>query len=231
MARGTQLLELIAQLRAETGRTQNVAVGVDEKENLKRMLQRVQETLYDDNAWEHLNINRKITLAQGQRYYDLPSDLNFDKISNVKLKYGGNFVDFPRGIEFNDYSTYDSMSDEQSSPARKWDIRYTGSGEQLEVWPIPSSNGDEIHIFGTLALPALVQESDRAVLDDIMIVLYAAAEILSRQKSPDAQAKLELGNKRKLKLLGNASTGKPPVQIGLGGKTRDISNRTTVIVR
>jgi hypothetical protein len=58
MARNTQLLSLIAQLRAETGRTQQVNVGIDEVENLKQILQRVQIELYDDYDWPHLRVSQ-----------------------------------------------------------------------------------------------------------------------------------------------------------------------------
>ena len=231
MARNKQLLELVAQLRAETGRSQNVSVGVDEVENLKEILRRNQEVLYDDYDWPHMRVERSVTLAAGQRYYDLPSDLDFDRITAIKYKYNNVYTDLERGISFDDFSIIDSNADERSSPALKWDIRNTGNGEQLEVWPIPNAT-NTIRFFGTKQLGALVEDNDTADLDDRLIVLASAAEVLSRQKAPDAKIKIDQFNNRLLVLRRNSQSESATVQVGLGGNMRDQSNRlkTRVIV-
>ena len=231
MARGKQLLSLIAQLRAETGRSQNVAVGTDEVENLKVLLQRTQETLYEEYAWPHMMVQKTITLAAGTRYYDLPTGLNFDRIQDVKLKYNNVYVELERGIEFEDYSIYDSNASpvERSFPTLKWDIRDTGSGEQIEVWPVPSQAAT-IYMFGTKNLGDLIQEADTADLDDRLIVLFAAAELLARQKSNDAKIKLSQAEKRLMTLKRNSQADTPPVQVGLGRQNKRDHNRVKVII-
>lgn len=232
MARGKQLLSLIAQLRAETGRTQNVAVGVDEVENLKVILQRNQELLYEEYEWPHLRVQRTISLVAGQRHYDMPSDLNFDRIQDVKLKYSGVYTDIERGISFDDYSIYDSNASppERSFPTLKWDVRDTGSGEQIEVWPIPSQAAT-LYMFGTKALSNLIQESDTADLDDRLIVLFSAAEILARQKSNDAKNKLSQAERRLMMLRRNSQGDSKMIQVGLGNRNQ-VTNRgkTTIVV-
>lgn len=231
MARGKQLLSLLAQLRAETGRSQSVSVGVSEADNLKEVLRRTQETLYDEYDWPHMNVQKTIMLDAGQRYYDLPSGLNFDRIQDVKLRYNTVYVELDRGITFEDYSIFDSNAStpERSFPTLKWDIRDTGSGEQIEVWPIPNQSAT-IYMFGTKTLSDLIQEADTADLDDRLIVLFAAAEILSRQKSNDAKVKLSQAERRLLTLRRNSQSASKPVQLGLGGKQRMDRNRTRVIV-
>lgn len=231
MARGKQLLSLIAQLRAETGRSQNVAVGTDEVENLKVLLQRTQETLYEEYEWPHMMVQKTITLAAGTRYYDLPTGLNFDRIQDVKLKYNNVYVELERGIEFEDYSIYDSNASpvERSFPTLKWDIRDTGSGEQIEVWPVPSQAAT-IYMFGTKNLGDLIQEADTADLDDRLIVLFAAAELLARQKSNDAKIKLSQAEKRLMTLKRNSQADTPPVQVGLGRQNKRDHNRVKVII-
>ena len=231
MARGKQLQELIAQLRAETGRNQNVAVGVSELDNLKVQLARVQETLYDDYDWPFLRIERSITLNTGQRYYDFPTDLNYDRFMTIKLNRNGIYTDLERGITFDDLSIWDSNDDERSSPALKWDIRNTGTSEQIEIWSIPNEDSS-MQFFGTKNLSALVDDSDRADLDDRLIVLFAASEILSRQKSPDAQNKLNMANSRLLKLRANSQSGSKTIQVGQGRDTKNAySGKTVLVVR
>lgn len=232
MARKTQLLSLIAQLRAETGRTQTVSVGIDEVENLKEMLRRVQEQLYDEYDWPHLRVQKTISLAAGQRYYDLPTGLNFDRIEDVRLEYNDVYQGIDRGIELEDYSIFNSnaTTPERSSPSLKWDIRYTGSTEQIEVWPIPNDNIQTLYFLGTQSLSDLIQESDRADLDDRLIVLYAAAEILARQESKDAQAKLEQANKRLATLRKNSIKKAPMIQMGLGRVRGTDRNKVKIVV-
>lgn len=231
MARGRQLQELVGQLRAETGRSQNIAVGTSELDNLKEVLRRTQEMLYDDYAWPHLRIERTIQLYAGQRYYDLPEDLNFDRIETIKYKYNNVYTDLERGISFEDYSIFDSNNNERSSPALKWDVRYTDLTEQLEIWPIPNEN-NLVYLRGTKELDPLIEESDRADLDDRLIVLFAASEMLSRQKSQDARAKLEQANARYLTLKRNSQSDSETIQVGLGNRALDQSNRmkTRIIV-
>jgi len=232
MARKTQLLSLIAQLRAETGRTQTVSVGIDEVENLKEMLRRVQEQLYDEYDWPHLRVQKTVALAAGQRYYDLPTGLNFDRIEDVRLEYNDVYQGIDRGIELEDYSIFNSnaTTPERSSPSLKWDIRYTGSTEQIEVWPIPNDNIQTLYFLGTQSLSDLIQESDRADLDDRLIVLYAAAEILARQESKDAQAKLEQANKRLATLRKNSIKKAPMIQMGLGRVRGTDRNKVKIVV-
>jgi len=220
MARGTQLLTLIAQLRAETGRSQEVSVGIDEVENLKVQLARKQEELYDDHNWLHIKVQRTVSLAAGQRYYDLPADLDFDRIDQVALRYNEVYVPIQKNINLEDYSAFDSnaTTPERSNPARKWDIRDTGSGEQIEIWPIPNDNTQTLYFFGTKALGDLIQESDTADLDDRLIVLSLAAQILKRQKSPDALDVAKLAAQRLLSLKKNQAKNRVTQQIGLGNK-------------
>lgn len=231
MARGKQLQDLVTQLRAEIGTSQSVSVGVSQVDNLKVRLARMQEILYDDYDWPFLNIQRTISLQAGQRYYDLPSNLNYDRIECVKYQYGNVFTDVERGITFDDYSIYNSMDGDRSSPVLKWDVRNTGSNEQLEIWPIPSEEGT-VHFFGTKSLSALVQNEDRADLDDKLIVLFVAAEYLKNQKSPEADGKLSMANSRLLKLRGNSQAASKTVQIGLGNRNRaPYAGKTIVVVR
>lgn len=229
MARGTQLQELVAQLRSETGRNQSVAVGTSELDNLKGQLARVQEVLYDDYDWPFMNVERSINLQAGQRYYDFPEDLNYDRLDTVKYKYGNVYTDVERGITFDDYSIYDSGAGDRSSPLIKWDVRNTGTYEQLEAWPVPNDAG-KLCFFGTKKLARLTQDDDRADLDDRLIVLFLAAEILAKQKSPDAKNKLDLANARLLRLRANSQSSSKTIQVGLGNRNRSSYGGKTVIV-
>lgn len=231
MARKTQLTSLVAQLRAETNRSQNVNIGVGELDNLKELLRRNQELLYEEHDWPHMEVERSISLAAGQRYYDFPSDLDYERIEEIAFKYAGAYVDLTRGISLKDYSKFDSnaATPERSSPAVKWDIRHTGTTEQFEIWPIPNEAGT-VYLRGIKTLNPLVDETDRAELDDRLIVLFSAAELLARSNSGDAKAKAEQANKRMDKLKMTSMTQARTVRMGLGDDRGQRNKGTTVVV-
>ena len=121
MARGTTLAILINDLRSEIGHSLQPSLGKSTRDVLVNILQRTQRRLWEDYGWPFLRVTRDIDISINQRYYDLPSDMTFERIKNL--------------------------------------------------------NG-------------LIAETDKADLDDQLIVLYASAEMLARQKQADAQNKL-----------------------------------------
>ena len=232
MARGTQFLQIVMMLRDELGRSNDVAVGVDDLPALKQTINRVYSSLYDEYDWPHLrSVFPKQTLYSGQRYYDLPATLNYDRIERVAVWYGGIPHPLPRGIDFDEYASFDSNSDVRSEPALRWDVRWTGSAEQLEIWPIPNSNQQSLQIIGVNKIPKLVNDIDVCLLDDMLVVLFAAAELLQRQKSGDAEAKLKQAQARFNRFKARVSND-TMVRLGMGDGRQSInSGRATVRVR
>lgn len=195
MARGTQLEQLIIMLRAETGHSTSPAAGVDNLPSLKQRLRRAQEMLYDDYDWPFLRVNPYKNLAAGDRYVDMPTELNPERIEDVSVWYGDRAVPLIRGVGPREYSVYNSDDDERSDPVQRWDIKSTGDTttktpqlEQVEVWPIPAS-AQQLQLTGIRKLRPLVAENDVCDLDDLAIVLTAGADMVPA-KSPLA-GKLE----------------------------------------
>ncbi|MBP9870550.1 MAG: hypothetical protein KBC53_03515 [Nitrosomonas sp.] len=191
MTRGVTTLEqMVSNLRLETYRSNDVALGQDEYPALVRLLQSVQKQLYTEFDWPFLKIRRDVTIAAGQRYYDFPTDLDFERIHSVKLLWSGTWTSLERGITMDDYNLFDSDSDERSDPQIKWDVIDAGSGEQIEVWPMPNTDGNTLRFSGYKSLSPLLADDDVCTLDDDLIVFYAASELLAKDGSPDAQNKL-----------------------------------------
>ena len=109
MARGIALSVLVQQLRHETGRTITVGSGTDEKARLEHLLRRTQEFWYEEWAWPHLHVLRSITLVANQRFYTFPSDMNPEEVEGLFVKNNGSYQPVDRGIEVDDYSSYDSF--------------------------------------------------------------------------------------------------------------------------
>lgn len=230
MARGTSLLELVQMLRNELGRSTSVAVGVDDLPRLKYQINKAYARLVRKYQWPHLSHEPvKISLAAGQRYYDFPATLDYDKISEVRVWWNARPHRATRGISLDDFNSWDSGLDERSSPVLKWDVRRVvgGTVEQIEVWPIPADNEQEIHFVGVTATPKLVNDSDLCLIDEYVVVLDAAAATATKKE--DKQIfKAEMADLLS-DLKADAAATEEPIRLGLP------SDRTTdykhVIVR
>jgi hypothetical protein len=233
MARGTQLIQLVTQLRVETGRSDSVALGVDELPALKHLLKRTQENLYDRHpeGWAHLRtVFDRIPLLAGDRYYDFPDTLNFDRIEDVAVWDSSTPLSITRGIGFEEYAVYDSESDVRAEPACRWDIRWTGSEEQIEIWPVPSTNNQELQFIGTRKLRDLIENDDVCDLDDQLIVLFAAAELLVKSDKDLAARKLTLAEQRYALLTRNAAKHGQRYIMGSGPDNPSRRDRVSVRV-
>ena len=110
MARGTTLLEMVRQLRLETGRSGTAAASTDSEAKLKEALWRNLEFYYDDYDWPHMHVQRSITLANNQRFYTFPTTLVFETVTDLWVKNDGRYIPLTRGIGFGNYNTVDSLA-------------------------------------------------------------------------------------------------------------------------
>lgn len=230
MARGTSLEVLVDMLKAEVRQSQRVNVGVDYEATLKQTIRRTQATLYDSYDWPILRVKPFKVLQAGERYYDLPTELDFEQIEKVAVYWGGVPEPVYRGIGFEEYAQYDSDQGVRADPVLKWDIAATDTVPQIEVWPIPASDGTKLQFIGKRKLRPLVKDSDVADLDDALIVLFAAAEILAAQKSADAQLKLSAAQDRLKTLRANLKSGYEPIVYGGYQSPRPMRGRTIIRV-
>lgn len=230
MARGTQRLQLVQMLREEVNRSSNVAVGVDDLPILQNKIVRVQETLYDEYDWPFLRqVFPYKQLNTGVQYYDLPSGLNTQRIERLDVWYGNLPRPLERGIGFEQYAVYNSNIGITSDPAMRWDIRWTGSTEQIEIWPIPASDNQNLQFIGIRNLRPLVQDSDVADLDDQLIVLFAASELLAKQGAASAQVILKMAQARFLRLKGRSKGASEPRRLGMDDNAG--SRKLKIVVR
>ena len=131
-------------------------------------------------------VNPPITTQAGQRYYDIPDDLHLERIERIDYFWGDKWYPLERGINVEDYNIHDSDADVREEPAIKWDVSDTGSEAQIEIWPIPVTDGREIRVTGIRKLTPLIVAGDRLDLDDMMISLFTAAELLADRNKQQA---------------------------------------------
>lgn len=224
MARNTQLSSLLVMLRQELGRSTNVAVGVDDALGLRQKLRRSQELLYDDYDWPFLRSRFTLPMNATQRFYNMPTStregytgtLNIERIEHVAYYYNNIPRPIERGIMEEDFRSFNSDIGVVSSPALKWDIRWTGSVEQIEIWPIPASNGDTLVFRGIRQLRQLINDNDVADIDDQAIVLMTATELLAKGDSASSQVLGRLAAKRISTIQKRQRGGSKRYRLGMG---------------
>ena len=230
MARGTQLLKLVEMLREEVNRATSVAVGNDDLPALKNKLSRTQEVLWGEYDWPFLRqVFPAKFLQAGERYYDFPDGLSVDRIDDrdgtdgpgVVCWYSNLPVPIRRGIGFTEYAIFNSDAGVRQEPALAWDVRWTGTSEQFEVWPLPVTNLCSIQFKGIRKLRPLIQDSDVCDLDDQLIVLFSAAEILARQGSASASAVGQLAKTRLGSVKARAKSASPTYRMGMSEGASD----------
>src|SRR5574343_539048 len=214
--RGTSFLQIVTDLRAELRRSTSMAVGVVDLDNLKSVVNRVYEMLWLEYDWPHLRrVFPKVTLQAGERYYDFPEDLDLERIERVAVWWGNIPHLVQRGISFEDYAGFNSALGYQSEPMLRWDVRDVDGATQFEVWPLPNSNAQEVEFIGIRSISKLVDDADLCLLDDHLVVLFAAAELLAAQKAADAQAKMQAAQAYFTKLKARTKGASREYRVGL----------------
>jgi hypothetical protein len=226
MARGKTFGQIVQDLRSELSRATDPSVGVSDLDNLKYNIRTTYETLWEDIDWPHLTGDfDKVTLAAGQRYYDMPVLLNgytagidFERVVRADVWYSGLPHSLTRGISSEHYALFDSTTGIRSDPALRWDVKFTGVTEQIEIWPIPSSNSQSLQIFGHTRAGTLVNDADVLALDDKLVVLMAAASMLEGQGAKNAKTVASLAVKRMNRLAARMKSKDEGYRMGMGKK-------------
>lgn len=206
MARGTTLIRMLANLRSQTRLSQTAAHNDGDRDRQVEMLQQEQERLWEDFSWPHLRVERYIDLAEGQRYYAMPDDLDISRIERIEVRHDSVYYLTPFGIDAPQYAAYDSDLDSRSWPVQR--VKIT-EDEQLEVWPIPkqdfasASLDGRLKIVGIKNLAPLVADTDVSTLDGNLIVAFVAADMLAAKGAKDAQLKLDKAQALYTRLKGN----------------------------
>ena len=189
MSRGRQLSQLLNMLQAESGMSTLPASSVSSRDHRVQLLNRVQARLYAAYDWDFAWIYRDVQMPQGTRYATLPADIDFDRVNQANISQGADSDDW-RGLGYGiGDAQYRQIGENVQGCPQTW---APSEGDQFELWPTPDDTY-RVRFRGLKVLPLMVNSDDRAVLDDNLIVLHAASELMKRQKLPDWEDKLREG--------------------------------------
>jgi len=182
---------------------------------MNSFLKNGQVQLYWQFDWPQLKKVDKTTITnQGQIFYDWPDDIHPDRLVNIAMEDTSsatpNIWSLVEGIDWK----HDNYATPQDQPSR-FERR-----DQLEIWPEPNSNDYKIWIEYVKRLDAFSIDTDKATLDEDLILLHALAASKAHYRHKDAEiyggqiiallARLKaggLGHKRFIRKTGKVGAG------------------------
>ena len=205
MATGTTLVNLRKMLNGELEDELDETIasaGVDTK---NQKLNNMQSFLYGQHNFLRGKVRVSLPLTPGQRYYTLPAGIDFDHLDKPQYTTVAGFrYEVYFGIDQPEYNVYRSDLGVQATPVIRWDLVNVAGVLQIECWPIPSTI-QTLEFSGQNYPTPMVADSDPCVIDDLLIVLFTAAEMLAKRQAADASAKLAKANAH----LASIRSGKP----------------------
>lgn len=194
--RGRTLAQILESVRLETSRSSSTALGVNEESALKHRINRLYEFFWFDYNWPFLKImDADKAVSAGTYKIDLPTSIDLERIEKVAVRYGDIWRPVEKGLTTEMYNALDSEADERSEPIENYDLQWTGSAPQIVLWPRPSRD-TTVRFQGRKAFAKLVNNSDVCLLDDQLIYMYAAAELLTKFESADATSAAQAALRR-----------------------------------
>ena len=222
--RGTPFGTVIEMLRDECGTSSASSRSNDNLAYLKRILNRQYEFLCDDFDWTFLRIDNDEatkTLQAGDRYYDFPVAMDLETTIDADTFYGNIWIPLAYGISPQNYNAMNPELDQRADPQTNWRVVTDANGAvQFEVWPLPASNGNLVRFKGRRKFVTLVNDTDICHMDDQLVVLYSAAEVLAKKNQKDAELKIAAAKARLVQMRAGYSD-RNRVRVGMGSSWQE----------
>lgn len=220
MARGVSLDIVRQKLKSECG--ESVFPNPEVDNELSQLICNKQEWLSTEFDWPFLHEKWDATCSS--IFTDLPTvtvdgdaySIDIDRALTVEHKDGNIWHPLEYGISDEEYNLYDSRNAATADPIQRWMLH---GATKFEVWPVPTTVPQYVRFSGYRRLSSLKQDGDESVpmgwddsrrldLDDLLVVLYCAAERLARRSQRDAAAKMQLAMER-MRVLRAMSPSRP----------------------
>lgn len=205
--RGTTLANLLLMLKAELAVDSDSSVSPGGDDVLKATLAAQQKWLACEYDWPFLEIRKDINMVAGTRYYDFPvtsgtiQAFNMEREIIAECYWSNLWYRMESGIKAINYNTLNPELNQRLDPVLRWQPYNGAATVQFEVWPLPAT-ATRVRLTGQRALNALSADSDTTDLDDMLIVLFTAAELAARYGDNSAMAKAKRAEMRLQRLRG-----------------------------
>lgn len=200
---GTTLANVLTKLKSELG--VNLTVGSADDSRYYELIETQQEwfaSMYDWNVLKDTwTVN--VTAGVGGRYPTLPTmdvynnsfAINFDRPLKASVKYSDNWQDVEFGIGVDEMNVWDSDDAESSEPIQRWKLK-DGDSTKLEIWPLGVSATQTLRFDGQRKVQSLRTNGAFVTtkvldLDDRLICLSIAVDLLTAKEDPSAKSKAD----------------------------------------
>lgn len=174
------LLKTLGEIRADIqirlGFGMAGQAGVVNAPLIDSFIRSAQEQLIEQYDFLRLKGFDERTTGASQQFYDYPEGCDAYNLKSVSIYWNGRVIPLKEGIEPTDRGIT------PSGPPQKYERR-----DQIELWPIPSSNEYTIRTEFMKEPGALVNNSDRVSIDSQLIFLHALSNAKAHYRQPDAQ--------------------------------------------
>lgn len=216
----TTLGQLVTMVRSEAGHSLAASQGINSLDTLKYLIKRTEKQLYMAHSWPELETWYPVTLGSGQSFFAYPANVAYDRIKDIYCAVSQS--ETPTRLEFGldpqDFPT-DSAQTAKGRP-----VRWQGNESGVTVFPVPSET-TYVRVVARKPLNDLVADGDVCTLDDTLIVMFVAAELLTRAKAADAERKQREAERYLLKLLGDKVSRKARVSTFGSQRRTDLLSR------
>lgn len=148
-------------------------------------LRQAQTMLYWEFDWKYLIKTTDITSQIGQNFYDWPNDVDPDRLISVVIVDNAaatpNIYPLIEGIDWQ----HDNYNTPQGRPER-YERR-----NQIEIWPEPDRSTFDIRLEYIQRLGAFTIDTDKATIEEDVILLFAIAAGKAHYRHPDSNNYLQ----------------------------------------
>lgn len=197
--------QILAMVKAEIGDYSGSNSAADAA--LMVQISNKQKWLATEYDWPFLERRWDLSVPANAQYSTFPvqndlgitADINWERFPKVEVFWDQVYQPVLYGIGAEEYNMLNYALLQQSDPIQRWRAASNpdepSDPNQFEVWPVPVTP-QILRFTGQRALLPLVQPTDTADLDDMLLVYYVAAERLFRLKQQDANEKMQLAVRR-----------------------------------
>ena len=221
----TALSDIRKMLKSYVGDSRTV--GSQQDSTYDSLLASKQSLLAAEFDFAFLEDRWDVAALAATRYYLMPSvdvdgnsfTLDISREFKVYSLFNRVYHRLEYGISMENYNWLNSDLGLGVDPAQRWRWIQNSAvpSQRFEIWPMPMTSGVQtIRFVGSRKLNPLVSDTDKADLDDELLALSVAVDLLLKKEGREAQTRA-IDAQRRLAQLRSAYPQKQPVPAIFGG--------------